>query len=177
MDYAGKTFKLKNGAKIDLRLMNEDDFERSYRFFNNLPEQDKTYLRVDVSDPEIVRARMKTSPLENVFRIVAVHEDQIVADASLKWPEFGWMSHVGEIRLIISRQFRRLGLASILYREMFIQAAKKRLEKIEVQMMPRHVGARRCVEKLGFREEGVLTNFVKDGESNTHDLIIMSTDI
>jgi L-amino acid N-acyltransferase YncA len=120
---------------------------------------------------------MVRSPFNNLFRIVAHHEDRIVADASLYWPKHGWLSHVAEARIIIAKDFQRLGLGSILYRKLFIQAVKENLLKIEAYMMPQQTGAKRCVEKLGFKEEGRLPGFVKDIHGNLQDLIIMAANV
>jgi len=177
MNNEGQVYKLKNDIDVKVRPLRVDEFEKSYRFFCNLSESDKIYLRVDVSDPEVIRARLKENPIENVYRIAATYNDQIVGEASLTWPRAGWTSHVGEIRVIILRDFRRIGLATYLYRDLFVEAVKNRLKKIEVQMTPYQVSARSCVEKLGFQEEGILRGFVKDGKENKHDLQIMSVQV
>jgi RimJ/RimL family protein N-acetyltransferase len=169
--------ELKNGKKVVVRPLREDEFEASFRFFCELPEEDRLYLRIDVTDPEVVRRRMKPSPILNLFRIVALHEDRIVADATLLWPKHGWMSHVGEVRIIIAEDFQRLGLGSILYQKLFIQAVKQELQKIEAHMMPQQTGALKSVMKLGFKEEGRLPGFVKDIHGDLQDLIIMSANV
>ena len=177
MTQIGQIHPLKDGLDVEIRPLHEDDYEKSLRFFRDLPEADRTYLRVDVTDPEVVRQRMKGSPLENVFRLIALDGDRIVADGDLRWPDHGWMSHVGEVRVIIAKEYRRRGLASLLYRQLFIQAVKSGMEKLEVLMMPQQISARKCVEKLGFTEEGLLKGFVKDGKGNLQDLLIMSTKV
>jgi len=169
--------ELTNGNKVWIRQLEMDEFDKTFQFFNELPEKDRLYLRVDVSDPEVVRQRLKTNPLINMFRLVAMHEDRLVADATLRWPKHGWTSHVGEVRLIIAKDFRRIGLGTILYRKLFIQAVKEGLLKIEAHMMPQQESARKCVEKLGFREEGKLPGFVMDIDGHLQDLIIMSAQV
>lgn len=170
----GHITTLKDGAELLIRPLKDDELEPYFRFFSELSKEDIAYLQVDVSDPEVVKQRIKTNPQLNVFRVVALDGDRIVADANLRWPQSGWMAHVGDIRVIIAKDFRRRGLASILYRRLFIQAVKEDLEKLEAQMMPQQESARKCVEKLGFREEGVLPKFVQDVDGNLQDLVIMS---
>lgn len=177
MEEAAINRTLKDGTEVRLRPSRLEDFEKSLRFFQDLSEEDLLYLRLDVTDPEVVRARLKTDPFYNVFRLVVEKDDRIVADATLRWPKAGWTAHVGEARIIIAPDFRRKGLASILYRELFVQAVKLGLEKIEAHMMPQQVSARRCLEKLGFQEEGVLQGFVKDRDGMLQDLVVMSTEV
>ncbi len=168
---------LKDGSQVKLRRLVEKDYDKSFQFFQDLSDEDRLYLRLDVTDPEVVRARMKTNPRENVFRLIVEHEDKIVADATLRWPHAGWMSHIGEVRIIIANDLRRKGLAAILYRKIFIQAVKEGLEKVEGHMTPQQESARKCMEKLGFREQGVLKGFVKDLSGNLQDLVIMSANV
>ncbi len=175
MNEEGQVHTLNDGAEVLIRPMTSDDCDRSISFFQELPKEEVLYLRVDVTDPDVVRHRLDTNPLENVFRVVALHEGRIVADATLRWPSHGWMSHVGEIRVIIAKELRRRGLSSFLYRQLFVQAVREGLEKIEAYMIPQQESAIRCVDKLGFKKEGVLPNFVKDISGGLQDLIIMST--
>jgi len=177
MEDEGQVRTLADGTEITIQPLKPDEYEKSLQFFKDLPEEDLMYLRVDVRDPEVVRKRLNTNPLENVFRLVVYAEDRIIADATLRWPQAGWMAHVGEIRIIISENFRGKGLATMLYRKLFIHAVRVGLEKIEAHMTPEQLGARKCVEKLGFREEGVLPGFVKDVKGNLRDLVIMSAHV
>ncbi|MHC4941418.1 MAG: GNAT family N-acetyltransferase [Planctomycetota bacterium] len=168
---------LNDGSEVEIRPLTEGDFDKSVRFFKELPGEDRLNLRVDVSDPEVIRQRLKCDDYEDVFRLVALHEDRIVGDGVLQWPKFGWTSHVGEIRAITSADFRRKGLATILFRELFIHGVREGLEKIEARIMVDQTSARACVEKLGFTEEGILPGFAMDISGKIHDLVIMSTNV
>ena len=44
-----KATRLKDGTDVLLRSMTKDDLERSLAFFQGLPEEDRTYLRRDVT--------------------------------------------------------------------------------------------------------------------------------
>lgn len=177
MKSTGQVHKLKDGTEVTIRPLTPDDYEASLLFFRMLPEEDKIYLRLDVDDPDVVKLRLQGDELEHAFRIAALEGDRIVADGVIQWPRFGWMSHVGEIRTIVAKDFRRRGLAAILFRELFIHGVREGLEKIEARMMPDQVSARRCVERLGFKEEGLLPGFALDVNDKVHDLVIMSTDV
>jgi RimJ/RimL family protein N-acetyltransferase len=173
----GQIHTIADGTKVLIRNLTEEDFDKSFKFFTDLPEEDRFYLRVDVTDPEIVRHRLKCEEYLNVFRIVAEEEGRIVGDGVLEWPKFGWMAHVGELRTLVSEDFRRRGLATLLFRQLFIRGVREGLEKFEARMMVDQVRARKCVEKLGFTEEGILPGFVMDLKGESHDLVIMSSDV
>jgi L-amino acid N-acyltransferase YncA len=177
MSEQGQKHKLKNGTEVLIRPSTTDDFEKSLAFFQELPETERLYLRVDVTNPEVVRERLNPPALEHAHRIVALEGDRIVADATLLWPQFGWMSHIGELRVIVNKEFRKHGLATVLFRQLFIFAVKQGLEKLQVKMMPQQEAARSCVERLGFTEEGVLPGFVLDIHGKRQDLVLMSINI
>ena len=78
---------------------------------------------------------------------------------------------------MVAPEFRRLGLGSRLASELFAVAKDIGLRKITVQMTPDQQGARVTFERLGFRPEAILADFVLDREGKTRDLLIMSYDI
>jgi RimJ/RimL family protein N-acetyltransferase len=51
------------------------------------------------------------------------------------------------------------------------------LRKITAQMTPDQTGARVTFERLGFRPEALLADYVVDREGRTRDLLIMSHDV
>jgi RimJ/RimL family protein N-acetyltransferase len=173
----GQIHTITDGTEVLIRPLTEEDFDKSFKFFSDLPEEDRLYLRVDVADPEVVRRRLKCEEYLNVFRIVAEEAGLIVGDGVLEWPKFGWMAHVGELRAIVSKDFRRRGLATLLFRQLFIHGVREGLEKFEARMMVDQDRARRCVEKLGFTEEGILPGCAMDLKGETHDLVIMSSSV
>lgn len=171
---------LKDGSGVWIRALNGEDCDRCYRFFNELPEEDRLYLRFDMTDPEIVRMRLQRYEAEKIFHIGAFADEgmeRLVGEGSLEWPSFGWLSHVGSLRAITARTHRRKGLATVLFRDLFIQAVKEGLEKAEARMPREQQDAVGCLEKLGFTEEGILPGFVLDLHGVPHDLLIMSVNL
>ena len=56
--------KLKDGTRVVIRPMTTDDRDRSIRFFEALPEEDRAYLRADTSRSEVIER--KESPPSSV---------------------------------------------------------------------------------------------------------------
>jgi RimJ/RimL family protein N-acetyltransferase len=156
--------------------VNENDVDQSYDFFNQLSEQDRLYLRIDVSRKGAVQRRLMDErwDREVCYRLVAEKEGRIIADATLCRPSFGWSTHTANLRYIVLGEFRRKGLATILVRELFVTAVKEGIEKIEAEIMEENNAAIKSVEKLGFKQEGVLKDFVTDIKGSRHNLVIMS---
>jgi L-amino acid N-acyltransferase YncA len=164
---------LKDGRQVVIRDMQPDDLDRSLAFFRGLPDEDRTYLRVDVTKPDRVQARIVDVETGRVKRLVAVDGDRIVADGALELSGHGWGERVAEIRLIVARPYQRLQLGSLLARELFFLAASHRVERIVARFMSPQEGARRMLQRLGFDEEFVIPDQVLDQQGRWQDVVIM----
>ncbi|MCP4901337.1 MAG: GNAT family N-acetyltransferase [bacterium] len=110
---------------------------------------------------------------ERVERLVAVQGEAIVADGALELAGHGWGDNIGELRLIVDRGFQRQGLGSLLARELYFLAVQHKLDRIVVRVMRPQVGAQRIMHRLGFREEFLIPQHVRDRHGEWQDLIIM----
>jgi L-amino acid N-acyltransferase YncA len=169
--------KLKDGTQAVIRRMRRDDLERSVAFFQAMPPEDRLYLRVDVSKPEFVERRIRGLGRGKIKRLVAIAEDQIIADGALELQPHEWKEHVGEIRLIVARPYQRKGLGLLMARDLFLLAAKAKVEEIVVRMMRPQRTAKRIFRRLGFHQEVVLPEYVKDLHGQKQDLILMRCDL
>lgn len=168
-----KKVKLKNGLEVHIREITEDDVQRSFRFFSDLPPDDREYLRIDVTDPVLVEKRVMAALSDGITRLVGVIDDEIVADGALELEGFGWKKHIAEIRLIVARPYQRQGLGMLIARELFLLAAQKKIEEIIIEFMETQAWAANIFKRLGFHEDAVLHDYVVDMHGNKHDLIIM----
>jgi len=168
-----KNVTLTDGRKVTIRNMHPDDVEPSFTFFCELPDEDRKYLRLDVTRREVVERRTTELDGSRVERIVVVHEDEIVADGSLELQGHGWGDKVAEVRLIIARPWQRFGLGTLVARELFHLASKHRMDRIVVRLMRPQVGAHRIFQRLGFHEEFLIPEHVRDQAGEWQDLIIM----
>ena len=172
-----KKVKLKDQTEVHIREMTQQDLDRSLSFFAALPAEDRAYLRRDVTQREVVERRTREIDTGAAIRLVALVEDRIVADGSLELSGEAWKRHVGELRLIVARDYQRKGLGILMARELYGLAAGARVEEIIVKMMRPQKAARSIFSKLGFREEVVLPDYVKDLGGRKQDLILMRCDL
>jgi len=168
---------LKDSTKVAIRNLTIDDLDKLMKFYRSLPQEDRKYLRVDVTDRNIVKQRIKSAELGNIVRIIAVHGDDIVADGALEIAAEEWRKHQGELRIIVAKKFQHKGLGMIMMRELYFLAVQKKVEKIIVKMMRPQIAARTICRKLGFREELLIPDYVRDLTGKTQDLVIMTCEI
>jgi L-amino acid N-acyltransferase YncA len=164
---------LKDGKNVTIRELTVRDLDRLMAFYRTLPQEDRKYLRVDVTDRKVVAERLRLIGQGKVFRLIALYKGKIVADGALELSGEEWRRHQGEVRLIVARPFRRTGLGMIMIRELYFLAAAKNVATIVAKMMRPQKGAQIIFHRLGFREEALLPDYVKDLTGRTQDLIIM----
>lgn len=169
--------KLKDGTEVVIRELTIDDLEKSLAFFSQLPKEDRVYLRVDVTKPENVEQRIKRMRIDNVHRLVALAGDRIVADGALELEAEEWEQHMAELRLIVAHDFQRKGLGLLMARELYTLAASKNVEEVVARFMAPQKGARSVLEKLGFHQDTILHDYVRDIDGNKRDLVLMRCDL
>lgn len=172
-----KNVKLKDGTEIVLRQLKKKDRNRLTVFFRSLPKEDRIYLRVDITDKETIKQIIKSSKLGESRRIIALDNDNIIAAGLLELEKRKWKKHFGEIRLLVSKSYRRKGLGMLLACELYLLAISEKVEDIIVKMMKPQVAAIDIFKRMGFKEEAVLPDYVKDLEGTKRDLIIMRCDV
>jgi RimJ/RimL family protein N-acetyltransferase len=168
-----KTVTLRDGATVTVRRMQPGDVQRSFEFFCALPEEDRKYLRVDVTRRDLVERRTLETDERRAVRVVAEHDSEIVADGTLELEGHGWGNNVAEVRLIVARPWQRLGLGTVVARELFHLASRHRVDRIVARLMRPQAGAHRIFKRLGFHEEFLIPEQIRDQSGEWQDLIIM----
>ncbi len=167
---------LKDGTKVVVRNLRSDDLDELMKFYRSLPDEDRIYLKVDVTKRKVVKQRIALIDTGRFFRIVAAHEGRIVADGALELSE-EWGKIQGELRVIVTSDFQRKGLGTIMMRELYFIALKKNIEKIVAKIMKPQVAAQSICRKLGFRREAVMHDYVRDQAGEPQDFVIMTINI
>lgn len=172
-----KTEKMKDGLEVTIRRLTANDIDRLMEFYGSLPEEDRKYLKFDVTDRKVVAKRLRRVENGDDIRIAAIHGGVIVASGALELSGEAWSKHQGEIRVIIARPFQRRGLGTIMIRELYFIAVQNQLTTVVARMMRPQAGALKIFRRLGFREDSLLPDFVKDIGGESQDLIVMSCEV
>lgn len=166
-----------NGTQVTLRLMERADLERSVTFSRDLPEEDLMFLTVDITDPGEMEQYVRAVEAGKAVTVLAEADGRFVGYGSLSCSLPHWTRHLGEIRLLVGREFRGKGLGRVLAHEIFEIAKAKGLRKLIARMAVEQKGAQQVFERLGFHAEALLTDFVMDRNGRTHDLVVMTHDV
>ncbi|MBN1902406.1 GNAT family N-acetyltransferase, partial [Candidatus Sumerlaeota bacterium] len=166
-----KIVKLNDGEDIILRLMTPADESDLLQFYHGMPENDRLFLKEDVTDPQVIHRWAKHLDYNRVIPVIAVKDYKIIADSTLLMQTHGWSRHVGEIRLAVSQDYRRKGLGFNMIKELFSLAMALKLEKVMGEIMGSQTYIIMMLKSLGFKQEAVLQDHVKDLHGDKHDLV------
>ncbi len=170
-----KTISVRDGTTVTLRPMGRDDEAAVLSFFLTIPEDERWYLKEDVSSPRVIHQWSEGLDYKRALPLLARSEDgRVIADAVLVRRRGGSRGHVADVRVVVSPDFRGRGLGVCLIRELCDIADDAGLEKVTAEMV---VGSEdeaiRAFESIGFYKLATLEGMAKDPEGRSHDLVVM----
>lgn len=169
--------RLRDGTDVTLRLLSRVDRDAFLRFTQGLPEHDLLFLRIDITDPDVIDAWLDNVDLDRIVTVIAERDGEIFGYGSLHMGNAQWSQHVGELRVLIHESMRGQGLGRALTEAVFAQALDRGIEKMVAQMTIDQNGAIATFEELGFKPEALLRDHVKDRTGVKHDLLVYSHDV
>jgi ribosomal protein S18 acetylase RimI-like enzyme len=161
---------------VTFRFLRVEDQELFKTFIRSLPREDNFYLLVDVHNEQAIERWMKRVESGHILSVIALENDRMIGYCILHTNEPSWIRHVGEIRMSVAGAYRGRGLGRTLAHEVFAIARTRGLQKIWARMASSQEAAQKVFHKLGFHTEALLSDFVKNENGLTEDLVIMSYD-
>ncbi len=169
-----KTVMLRDGTQVILRPLAEEDQAQLLNFFGRIPEQERYYLKEDVTSPEVIQAWTAGIDFSRVIPIVALVEDEIVADGTLHRSRSMARCNVGELRIVVDPSFREVGLGRRLLRELLDMAIELGLYKVTFELVAKHEDlAIAAAGSVGFQVAATLKDRIRDFWGDHQDLIVM----
>lgn len=169
-----KLITLSDGTEVKLRFFRDVDADDLLRFYRELPDEDRMFLKDDVTNRNIFKILVDKIHRGRTVLIVAFLDERIVGEAALHINLFGWARHVGELRAVVLREFSGVGLTRALIREQVGVAITKGLDKLVFRILETQKDSRKALEELGFEKEAVLKRHAMDMNGQKHNVIIMS---
>jgi L-amino acid N-acyltransferase YncA len=142
------------------------------RFFAQIPDADRTFLKEDVDDPDVVAAWARPS----AARVIAVDAGEVVGSVAVV-PLHGWSSHVGEVRLVVDPDQRGRGLGRKLAQRAVLDALDLELSKLVVEVIADQTALIAMFVALGFDAEALLADHVRDRNGQIRDLLVLANDV
>ncbi len=165
---------LKNCQEAIIRPLTKEDEAKLTAFYEQIPEDDRWYMRYDVADPAVLQKWIRRIDGDLVTSIVALCGGSIVGHGSLHQRSFGVTHHVGRIRISVLPDFRRQRLGTWLMLDLIQLSLDKGLEELRIDLV---VGVEDAAiegaKGLDFFKAGVLHDYAKDPQGDRHDMVIM----
>ena len=169
-----KTVVLRDGAEVTLRPLQGGDKVRLLEFFKNVPEEDRYYLKENVTAPEIIREWTANIEFDRIIPIVGLANDRIIADATLHRSRAMARPHLGEVMVVVDPAYREVGLGRRLIREMLDIAEDLGLHTVIIELVSgRESPAINAASRVGFKEIATLPERIKDFWGNYQNLVLL----
>ena len=172
-----KSITLPDGEEVEIRLMTSDDRDAVLAFAQALPQEDLLFLRLDLTQPEVVDEWVKNIATGHSTTLVGYADGNLISYASVHRNPAPWTRRVGELRVNVSRDYRARGLGKNMISEIFDVARSLGLRKLMANMTSDQHGARAAFRRIGFVPEAILTDYVEDRNGVSRDMVIMTYDI
>jgi len=154
------------------------DKEGLLDFFKRIPEEDRFFLKEDVTDATVIERWADSLDYTRVIPLLGEHNGKIIADGTLHRSRAGARKHIGEIRIVVDPAYRNRGVGRSLLHKLAELAKDRDIEKVMFELVAdTEEAARRTATIQGFMPVAHLRNHIRDTRGNTHDLIIMELDI
>ena len=163
---------LPDGTRALLRPLMASDREALVEMFAHASEEDRRYLRDDVTDRELVASWADNLDYRKVFPLVAVVNDRLVGDATLHFRK-GPHRHQAEVRIYLAREVRRRGLGTRMLRALIDIARNLGLHQLVAEIVTDQAPVIKAFQELGFQQQCVLSDYFMLQDGSTRDVALM----
>ncbi|MBI4203156.1 MAG: N-acetyltransferase [Chloroflexi bacterium] len=169
-----KEIVLRDGAKVVLRPMSQQDGDALLSFFLGIPPDERHYMKDDVTSPQVVEEWTHHLDYDRALPLLAWVGDTVVADGTLHRTRAGARRHVGELRILVAPEYRTMGLGSAMMQELASIANEHGLERLMLQAVAqKEIAAIKAAEAIGFVQVAVLPGHGKDLDGRLSDIVIL----
>ena len=174
------TFTAKDGQQVILRSLKWVDLDDCLTLINALiDEQADITLSEPISrDAEIEWLSKRLAAIEKgeVVQIVAEINEHIIANSELEI-KTGLQSHVGDIGIIVLKEYRDIGIGTEMLKQLIAQARERGVKIVTLGVFETNTRAKHVYEKLGFCECGrIPSEIYKNGQYIDHITMIKILD-
>lgn len=132
---------------MDIRSLEPGDERALQTLFDEIPDQDRGFFKEDLDEPSVIRRWIDD---DRGVRLVTLAQEGRLGAVAAVWPGIGRSSHVGELRLVVATSERRRGLGRLMARAALVQALRRGIWKITVEVVAREEGTIDMFRTLGF---------------------------
>jgi L-amino acid N-acyltransferase YncA len=163
---------LADGTRALMRPLTPDDKNALVAMFEPIGPDDFKLMRNDVRDRELVTSWAENVDYKKVLPLVAVVNDRIVGDATLHFRS-GPGRHIADVRIFLSKEFRRRGLGNAMLRAIIDVARKCGLQQLVAEIVADQVKVINAFKQLGFEMRATYPDYFMMPDGETHDVAVL----
>jgi len=172
-----KELELKNGFRCELRPLEQEDGDRLYSFFKDIPEEERLFIKHRVEDPGVIKNWCEHIDYFSKLPLLALQGEDIIGAATLHQQQGGWKRHIGRVSVLVQPKYRGRGLARRMIQEISDIARHAGLDTVEAEFIGKQDAAIRMFSIIGFTPIVNLPNYVRDMNCNKHDYVLMNMEL
>jgi RimJ/RimL family protein N-acetyltransferase len=174
------TFTTKDGQEVILRSLKWEDLDDCLTLINTLIEEQADIILGDPinRDAEIEWLSTRLAAIEKgeFVHVVAEVDKRMIANSELHI-KTGLRSHVGDMGIIVLKEYRDIGIGTEMLTQLIAQARKRGLKILTLGVFETNKRAKHVYEKLGFRECGrIPSEIFKNGQYIDHITMVKILD-
>ena len=170
-----KETSLRDGSTLTVRPLESGDADRLLDFFLTIPEDERFFLKDDVTSPELVREWTQHLNFDRALPLVALDDGRIVAEGVLVRRRGNARSHVGEVRVTVSPSWRDKGIGTAIIRELCDIANDAELDRVLFEVVADcEANAKEAAEAMGFVHAGTIAGGARDIDGHLHDIVLLA---
>jgi RimJ/RimL family protein N-acetyltransferase len=163
---------LRDGARVLLRPLLEEDRQAMLDLFLPVSYEERRFMRDDVNDPEVINSWIQDLDYDRVFPLVAVMGERIAGVTTLHFNQ-GSARHRCELRIFLSKEFRRRGLGNKLLQAAVEYASKRSLGMVEVQVVSEHADIIKALQRAGFEIVCTFEDYFILPDGDLRDIVLL----
>lgn len=154
-----------------IRHVGPEDGPALRQFLHGLPEDDVSFLKVDVTDDRVIEDWLGS---DRTIRLVDIDEHgQIAACASII-PGVGRSDHVAELRLVVDVRRRRSGVGRAMAQEALVAGLRAGFRKITVDVGSSQDQVQQLFASLGFVPEALQLDQIRADDGQLLDILVLA---
>jgi acetyltransferase len=167
---------LKDGTYVSLRPLMAEDVGRMKEMYATITKDELRFFRHDVQDPETIRGWCEHPDYNKVLPILALVKERAIGSATLHFFE-GPKRHLAEIRIFLSKDYRKRGLGTKLLRALVELARRQGVYTISAEVIADMTKVVKAFEQVGFVPRTTLEDYFMFPDGDTADVVFMTMNL
>lgn len=163
---------LRDGVHVLLRPLIKDDCKRLEELFSPISDEDLRIFRSNVKDAEVVRTWCENLNYDDALPLLALVKERAVGLVTLLFFH-GARRHIGEIRIFLSKDFRKRGLGMKMVRSAIELARKQGLQILIGEVLAEQTKIVRAFEQMGFKIQCTLEDYFMLPDGDCADIVFL----